>query len=110
MTDNNFEWRLRDLMNAAGIHQNAELRRRLADDGINLSTSQVHRLVTDTPDRLNLSVLASLCRILNLTPTDLIHVNDKRQPQTLPKAASSGANVVDLASEIRPKRARITRD
>ena len=37
-----------------------------------LSASQVHRLVTGTPERLSLPVLAALCDIFDVTPADLI--------------------------------------
>ncbi len=104
-----FEWRLRDLMTEAGIHQNAELLRRLRDNGIQLSSSQVHRLVTEVPDRLNLKVLAALCRILEVSPADLIEVHETHS-KVAPKAVVAGSNVVDLAGEIRPKRARVIRD
>ncbi|MEU3048317.1 helix-turn-helix transcriptional regulator [Streptomyces sp. NPDC006984] len=36
------------------------------------SFSQVHRLVSGTPERLSLPVLATLCDVLDCTPTDLI--------------------------------------
>ena len=39
--------------------------------GISLSASQVHRLVTGTPGRLSLPVLAALCDILDVTPRGL---------------------------------------
>ncbi|UOB15896.1 helix-turn-helix transcriptional regulator [Streptomyces sp. HP-A2021] len=41
----------------------SELAPPLAERGINLSLSQVHRLVTGTPERLSLPVLAALCDI-----------------------------------------------
>ena len=39
---------------------------------ITLSYSQIRRLVTGTPQRLSLPVLAALCDILGCTPSDLI--------------------------------------
>ncbi|MFE0417917.1 helix-turn-helix domain-containing protein [Streptomyces tendae] len=61
------------------------------------------------PERLSLSALAALCDILEVTPTDLIAT---RAENVAPcrTAASGGADVVDLASAIRPKRARFTPD
>ena len=56
--------------------------------------SQVHRLVTGTPERLSLHVLAALCDILEVTPADLI-VTDAAN--AAPRAAAAGAAVADLA-------------
>ena len=42
----------------------------LAERGITLSASQVHRLVTGTPERLSLPVLAALCDIFDVTPAE----------------------------------------
>ena len=44
----------------------------LHDRGIDLSASQVHRLVSGTPERLSLQVLSALCDILECTPADLV--------------------------------------
>ena len=47
----------------------------LVERGITLSASQVHRLVTGTPERLNLTVLVALCDILHVNPAGLITVD-----------------------------------
>jgi hypothetical protein len=39
---------------------------------VELSASQVYRLVTDKPERLSMKVLIALCDILDCTPADLI--------------------------------------
>lgn len=54
-------------------------------------------------------MLAALCDILEVTPADLIAT---RAENVAPRrtAVSGGADVVDLANTIRPKRARITPD
>jgi hypothetical protein len=44
----------------------------LRDRGIDLSASQIHRLVSGTPERLSLQVLSALCDILGCTPADLV--------------------------------------
>ncbi|MER7694189.1 helix-turn-helix transcriptional regulator [Streptomyces sp. NPDC097610] len=104
-----YQWRLREVMATRGIFTASDLSPLLAERGIELSSVQVWRLVTQTPERLSLPVLAALCDILNSTPADLIAT---RAENVAPRrtAASGGADVVDLASTIRPKRARITPD
>ncbi|MEU8727716.1 MULTISPECIES: helix-turn-helix domain-containing protein [Streptomyces] len=98
-----YQWRLRELMATAGMFTTSELAPPLAERGINLSLSQVHRLVTGTPERLSLPVLAALCDIFECTPTDLLAT--KAENATIRKVATGDA-VVDL-SAVRPKRARI---
>ncbi|MGW2090317.1 helix-turn-helix domain-containing protein [Streptomyces sp. NPDC001880] len=104
-----YQWRLREVMATRGIFAASDLSPLLAERGIELSSVQVWRLVTQTPERLSLPVLAALCDILEVTPADLIAT---RAENVAPRrsAASGGADVVDLAATIRPKRARITPD
>ncbi|MFJ5811220.1 helix-turn-helix domain-containing protein [Streptomyces sp. NPDC093093] len=52
----------------------------LTERGITLSSSQVHRLVSGTPERLSLPVLATLCDILDCTPAELIATSAQNLP------------------------------
>ncbi|MEF9904159.1 hypothetical protein [Streptomyces sp. P9-A2] len=53
-----------------------------------------------------LPVLAALCDILDVTPAELIATKaENAAPRRT--AASGGADVVDLAATVRPKRARV---
>jgi DNA-binding Xre family transcriptional regulator len=85
-----------------------ELVPRLAGLGITLSPSQVHRLVTGTPERLSLPVLAALC-VLNVTPDELITVSAQAVPARKTATARAGA-ARDLDPALRPVRARIRPD
>jgi DNA-binding Xre family transcriptional regulator len=67
-----YQWRLREVMATRGLFATTELVPLLAERGISLSASQVHRLVTGIPERLSLPVLAALCDILACTPAELI--------------------------------------
>ena len=73
--------------------------------GSSLSSVQVWRVVTHTPERLSLPVLAALCDIFGCTPADLIAT--KADNVAGRRAASAAANVTDLAATVRPKRARV---
>jgi DNA-binding Xre family transcriptional regulator len=103
--------RLRELMVARGMFQTTDFVRPLTDRGLPLSPSQVHRLVTGTPERLSLAVLAALCDILDVTPTDLIPTT---AANVAPRRRGADAGddlerVVDLpTARSRPTRARIT--
>ncbi|MFI8093789.1 helix-turn-helix domain-containing protein [Streptomyces sp. NPDC086080] len=99
-----YRWRLRELMAARSMFTVAELMPHLAERGITLSASQVHRLVSGTPERLSLPVLATLCDILDCTPADLIPTS----AQNLPARRAAGEEApINLAAR-RPTRVRLT--
>lgn len=102
-----YHWHLRRIMAAHNIWKTTELIPLLRERGINLSTAQVYRLVTDRPERLSLPVLAALCDILACSPADLIepYVGADRRERTADEAA-----VIDINSDFRPERARILED
>ncbi|MGO9320246.1 MAG: helix-turn-helix domain-containing protein [Solirubrobacteraceae bacterium] len=103
MSGLDYEWMLRPLLAEHGVHSYAELARLLAEQGVNLSESQVWRIFTGKPERLNLHTLMVLCRILDCTPNDLI------KPVTQPVRAASRARAVGDkgVGDLKPKRARI---
>ena len=55
----------------------------MAEHGIHLSESQIWRLVTGKPERLNLHVLMVLCEILGCEPGDLVRRQDTAAPVVL---------------------------
>jgi DNA-binding Xre family transcriptional regulator len=61
-------WQLRQVMATRGMFQTTDLVPLLAERGVHLSREQVYRLVTSTPQRLNMDVLAALCDILGCGP------------------------------------------
>lgn len=79
-----YSWRLRSVMASCGLFSPADLQPRLLDRGVTLSTSQLNRLISGTPLRISLPVLAALCDILACTPADLIVVwpSDPPRPCT----------------------------
>jgi DNA-binding Xre family transcriptional regulator len=99
-----YRWRLRELMAQRGMFVTADLAPLLAAHGIKLSDSQVWRLITGRPERLNLRVLIVLCEILDCTPDDLI---ERVQATPAKKRASGGGRAV--RADIVPKRAKIRR-
>jgi DNA-binding Xre family transcriptional regulator len=105
-----YVWKLREVMATRGMFQTTDLRPKLAERGINLSMSQVYRLVVDKPERLNLTVLMALLDILDCRMDELI--------QPVAAAAGRGKKAVGDGAEapasgvgqFRPKRARIDPD
>ena len=87
-----YRWHLRQLMATRGLFSTTDLAPLLAERGIELSAAQVYRLVTGTPERLNLHVLAALCDALECTPDDLVEpvlVADARRTRRAGRAAAS---------------------
>jgi DNA-binding Xre family transcriptional regulator len=104
-----YRWRLREVMAEHGMFTTVELVPLLAERGITLSASQVHRLVTGTPERLSLAVLAALCDIFDVSADDLIVTTAVDAAGR--RAAASGATAPQAAPAgdraRRPTRARI---
>lgn len=100
-----YRWRLRELMASRGLFATTQLSPLLAERGIELSASQVHRLVTGTPERLSLAVLSALCDILEVTPNDLIEVTAENA--TVRKTGTAGPVFAATEPGTRPTRARL---
>jgi DNA-binding Xre family transcriptional regulator len=114
-----YTWNLRQLMAERGMFATTDLAPLLAERGIELHYTQVYRLVTGTPERLNMQVLAALCDILDVTPADLISTDvHEGGAQRTRRAATAGrgASAPEPASDnadarpAAPTRARIVRD
>ncbi|MGC2372592.1 MAG: helix-turn-helix transcriptional regulator [Solirubrobacteraceae bacterium] len=103
MSEIDYEWRLRPLLFERGVHSYVELSPLLAERGVVLSESQVWRLFTGKPERLNLHTLMVLCEILDCTPNDLIKLAAK-PARAIPREQAQGAKGV---GDLKPKRARI---
>lgn len=102
-----YEWRLREQMAAAGLFSTTRLIPLLQERGIHLSASQVYRLVTDRPERLNLSVLVALMDILGCTADDLIAKVDLGRAVTVDAVGSESASAMLRERGFRPRPARI---
>jgi len=94
-----YQWHLRRVMADHGMFATTELVPCLAERGIRLSREQVYRLVTKVPERLNLTVLAALCDILDCGPGDLI--------EPVRKPARKEEPAPEPAQRPRPVRARV---
>ena len=100
-----YEWRLRVLMAERGMFKATDLGPRLAEHGVRLSDSQVWRLVTGRPERLNLRVLMVLCEILGCDPAELVRRTDVDVP-----ASKEGPTTRTVPADLVPKRARLRRN
>lgn len=101
-----FHWKLRQLMAAHNMWKTTQLAPLLRERGVELSSAQIYRLVTDKPERLSMKVLVALCDIFDCTPNDLI--TPEVVTARAPKANGTEGGVTELKTELRPERARIT--
>ncbi|MDQ0819187.1 DNA-binding Xre family transcriptional regulator [Arthrobacter sp. V4I6] len=106
-----YSWRLREIMAARGLFNISDLIPLLVERGIELSPSQIYRLVGQKPERMSMTLLGALCDALDCTVEDLCHfravATAQRRKNTVNGPASNGPKVVDLNTTIRPKRARV---
>jgi DNA-binding Xre family transcriptional regulator len=69
-----YHWHLRRLMADRGLFSTTSLRPLLAERGVQLSASQVYRLVTEKPERLSIATLVALVGVLGCTMDELIEI------------------------------------
>lgn len=103
-----YEWRLREVMAEHRMYATTELVHLLAERGIVLSASQVHRLVAQTPERLSLPTLAALCDIFAVEVDLLITTHATNVGVRKIAAGDPPAGTVH-ADGLAPVRARISR-
>src|SRR3546814_19803633 len=58
-----YRWHLRKVMSDHGLHNTTDLVPLLADRSVVMTSTQVYRIVTGEPERLNMRLLAALCDI-----------------------------------------------
>lgn len=84
-------WNLRMKAAEAGIWKSTEMRRRLADAGLEISAGKMSALWTGTPTTVRLDDLDVICAVLGCAPSDLLLCEpDKvaaRKPPRVAKAA-----------------------
>ncbi len=110
--DVDYQWRLSELMARHGLHNSTDLAPLLRERGIDLSPSQVYRVVTQRPERISLKLVAALCDIFRCGPEDLITVTaaDARRGRRVAGDQHPADPTVVKMNELRPLRARITGD
>jgi hypothetical protein len=101
-----YQWRLREVMATHGLFNATDLEPLLAERGIHLSSVQVWRLVTQTPERLSLPVLAALCDIFETDAAALI-ATTARNTAARKTAAGGGEEEVTDLNVVRPRRAQL---
>lgn len=69
------QWNLRMRAAERGIWKSVEMRRLLAEAGLEISAGKMSMLWTSTPTTIRLADLDVICTVLNCAPTDLLTVD-----------------------------------
>ncbi|GAB2675969.1 helix-turn-helix domain-containing protein [Thalassiella azotivora] len=104
------EWKLRQVMAQRGMFSTTDLQPLLAERGVNLSATQVYRLVTQCPERLNMRVLAAACDALDCTPDQLIGLRAVEQNAPRTAVAGRASRTTPTGEVRRPKRVTLSRE
>jgi DNA-binding Xre family transcriptional regulator len=92
-------WNLRMTAAERGIWKSTELRRRLAEAGLEVSAGKMSRWWTTTPVSMRLEDLDVICAVLGCTPADLMVCEPGKVAARRPPAAAAGAKP-DLAPRL----------
>lgn len=101
-----YRWHLREIMAARGMFMTTDLAPLLSERGIDLSATQVYRLVTQTPERISVRTLVALCDALGCTSIDLIEPVEEVTAK--PKRRAAGASDIEIR-QLRPRRAEVAK-
>lgn len=103
-----YRWNLRQVMASHGMFATTDLSAPLAARGVELSSSQIYRLVVERPERLSLKVLMALLDILDCRLEDLIEPIAAAKPTRKAADGTNGKAAEAGVGDLRPKPARIT--
>lgn len=103
------KWNLRLTAAQQGIWKSTEMRRRLADAGLEISAGKMSALWTGTPTSIRLDDLDVICSVLDCSPAELLLLEPEQVAARRPDAAeqsSAGGPGSPLAVTPRPGRHR----
>lgn len=84
------QWNLRMKAAERGIWKSVEMRRLLAEAGLEISAGKMSMLWTTTPTTIRLEDLDVICTVLNCTPADLLIVEPEAVAARRPEAVKTG--------------------
>jgi putative transcriptional regulator len=80
-------WNLRMKAAEQGIWKSTEMRRRLAEAGLEISAGKMSALWTGTPTTIRLEDLDVICAVLDCTPADLLICEPEKVRARMPQKA-----------------------
>jgi DNA-binding Xre family transcriptional regulator len=84
------QWNLRMRAAERGIWKSVEMRRLLAEAGLEISAGKMSMLWTTTPTTIRLEDLDVICTVLDATPSDLLTVDTAAVAARRPDTAKTG--------------------
>ena len=84
-------WNLRMVAAERGIWKSTELRRQLADAGLEISAGKMSGLWTGTPTTIRLEDLDVICAVLNCGPTELLICEPEKVAAARPQKAQASS-------------------
>ncbi|MFN7928938.1 MAG: helix-turn-helix transcriptional regulator [Blastocatellia bacterium] len=103
--ENPLGWNIRVMMAKKKIFSVTELHRRLLQAGVDISSAQLTRIVSELPERMNMKLFAALLEVLDCEPNDLLI-----RPQQVSKPREGLGTTANLkpARAITQPRPRVT--
>ncbi len=95
-------WNLRLTAAEQGIWKSTEMRRRLAEAGLEISAGKMSALWTGTPTSIRLDDLDVICAVLGCSPSDLLIL----EPDAVRARARTATPPAAAAAVIRPRLGR----
>lgn len=83
-------WNLRMTAAERGIWKSTEMRRRLAEAGLEISAGKMSALWTGTPTTVRLEDLDVICAVLECTPADLLIPEPEEVAARRPRETTTG--------------------
>jgi len=99
-------WNLRMKAAEQGIWKSTELRRRLAEAGLEISAGKMSALWTGTPTTIRLDDLDVLCAVLVCSPADLLLCEPDKVAARRPARAAQADTSPAPATRITPRLGR----
>jgi DNA-binding Xre family transcriptional regulator len=99
-------WNLRMKAAEAGIWKSTEMRRRLADAGLDISAGKMSALWTGNPTTIRLDDLDVICAVLDCAPTDLLICEPDKVAARRPRQADAAPASGSRAGPIQPRLGR----
>ena len=100
------QWNLRMKAAERGIWKSTEMRRRLADAGMQISAGKMSALWTGTPTTVRLEDLDVICFVLDCAPSDLLIREPAKVAALRPAAVAEGTTGAVPPIAVRPGRRR----
>lgn len=104
------KWNMRMKAAERGIWKSTELRRFLAEAGLEISAGKMSMLWTTTPTTIRLEDLDVICTVLDCTPADLLIVDHDavaaRRPQAAKTSNGDNESPTSPGSKVTPRLGR----